>query len=158
MATRTPTTYPSTPLTGPCIRTRNQDEMTPGSGKIPGLWASFYKDILPHVKPGAAVYGIYSNYESDHNGAFDLSAAVACEHLANPSKDCVNSLIQAGSYLKFSPQTQSEDPVKEVIALWQEVWAYFEDEASEYKRAYSTDFELYHPDQKVELFIAIKSH
>lgn len=154
--TISPVTQPRIQLMGLSIRTRNEVEMTPGAGKIPGLWESFYQNIAPKLATGTTVYGIYSNYESDHTGLFNLSAAVATSDLPSESKDCVASEIQAGRYLKFRAKTPSEDPVKQVIGLWQQVWAYFADDGCAHQRAYTSDFECYQGSQGVELFIAIK--
>lgn len=152
----TPTTYGATQLTGLSIRTRNQDEMPPSTGKIPGLWESFYRDLFPHVAAGSPAYGVYTNYASDHNGYYDLSAAVASTHLTNPTKACVPTQIQAGPYLKFAPKSPGKDPVKQIMELWQQVWTHFADKNCAHERAYTTDFELYHPEMTVELFISVK--
>lgn len=148
--------YPNTKLVGLHVRTRNEEEMKPGSGKIAGLWESFYQNIFPKVTDGASVYGLYSNYESDHNGYYDLSAAVSAEHLAEPSDACVLCEVRAGAYLRFVSKNPKKDPVEEVMGLWQRVWAHFADEKSEQQRAYSSDFELYCPGEAVELFVAVK--
>lgn len=150
------TTHPGIQLQGLQIRTRNQDEMAPGTGKIPGLWESFYRDIFPSVTPGASVYGVYTNYESDHTGHYDLSAAVAQGQLTASFEECVALKIQSGTYLQFLPEVPGDDPVKQVMAMWQRVWTYFSEEGCQHQRAYTTDFELYHSDKKVELYIAVK--
>lgn len=151
-----PASYPPTEVQGLRIRTCNQDEMTPGNGKIPGLWQSFYRDVFPQVAQGASAYGVYSNYESDHTGYYDLSAAVASSNLNNPPSACLASEIGGGAYLKFSPTTPGEDPVKQIMGMWQEVWNHFTHGDCAHQRAFSADFELYHPDQKVELYIAVR--
>lgn len=151
------TYYPQTQVTGLCTRTRNLDEMRSGGGKIPRLWEDFYQSVFPNVVAGAAVYGIYSNDESDLDGYYDLSTAVASVHLlASSSKNYVTLDIRAGKYLQFTPHTRSDDRAKQVMQLWQRVWEHFAEEKSEHQRAYTTDFELYHPDESVELFIAVK--
>lgn len=148
--------YPNTRLVGLRVRTCNTDEMKDGCGKLAGLWESFYRSVLPKVAEGTACYGVYTNYESDHTGYFDVGAAVAAENLSSPGQECVSSEIQAGKYLRFSPKSPGDDPVKEVIGLWQQVWAHFGSEACEHQRAYTSDFELYGPEKTVELFIAVK--
>lgn len=150
-------TYPHTQLVGLSVRTCNQDEMAASTRKIPGLWESFYRDLKPHVTADAPMYGVYTNYESDHNGRYDIHASVASSHFGTPPQNCVPSEIRAGQYLRFTPQSIGEDPVKQVIEMWQRVWAHFSDQNCEQQRAFSTDFELYHPDKPIELFIAVKS-
>lgn len=151
-----PVQHPKIQLLGRGIRTRNQDEMAPDSGKIPGLWASFYQDIAPKLSAGTTIYGVYSNYESDHTGHFDLHAVVASSDLASEKESWVPCEIQAGNYLKFTQKSPDKDPVKQVIGLWQFVWSYFEDASCPHRRAYSTDFERYESEAAVELFISLK--
>ena len=62
--------------------TNNEAEMTPGRGKIPALWQKFNTTIPVNYQGGERVYGVYSDYESDHTGTF----GVDFEHYPNANQ------------------------------------------------------------------------
>jgi len=137
-------------LNGLKVRTTNQDEMTEGKGKIGSLWQSFFETIAPNLKEDALIYGVYSNYESDHTGLFDVYAATN-QPLNEQKVETVD--INEGQYLKFH---KTGEMPQAVIELWTEVWNYFSDDNCQHERAYTTDFELYKGLDEVEIAIAIK--
>ena len=139
------------PIAGISVRTTNAAEFNPVTGKIAGLWARFFSeglfDTLPNKLPESPVYGVYSGYESDYMGAFDVTAGVAI------SKAQGQLELQAGEYLVFSatgpmPQT--------VLQTWGVVWQYFQSNA-DVKRRYATDFEAYLANDKVEIYIGVEA-
>ncbi|AEF55251.1 GyrI-like domain-containing protein [Marinomonas posidonica] len=134
------------------VRTRNVDEMQPETAKIGDLWGRFYSQLMPKLSSNAQVFGLYTHYESDHNGWFDV---VACtDSLAQGDVAEVKDYsIVAGSYLVF--RGSGEMP-KAVIDLWGEVWRYFSSDHCAYKRAFTTDFECYKSDREIEIYIAIE--
>lgn len=133
---------------GIAVRTDNSSEMDSTTAKIGPMWERFYAEIAPSLKEGANVYGLYTNYESDHNGAFDV---VACSD--NVEVKSVSSYqIQAGNYLVFKGSGQMPQVV---IDLWGQVWEYFESPTSQHKRTFATDFELYKGENEVEIFISV---
>ncbi len=96
---------------GPQVRTRNQDEQQPRTARIGGLWGSFFAEGLAERistrQPDSLVYGVYSGYESDASGYFDVTAAVA---VSAPAPGYETLQVQAGPYLVFEgrgamPQT-----------------------------------------------------
>ena len=138
------------PIAGISIRTTNAAEFNPVTGKIAGLWGRFFSeglfDSLPHKLPNSPVYGVYSGYESDYMGAFDVTAGVATSQLQG------QLTLQAGQYQVFSasgpmPQT--------VLQTWGLVWQYFQSNPN-VLRSYATDFEAYLGTDKVEIHIGIK--
>jgi predicted transcriptional regulator YdeE len=138
------------PISGISVRTTNAAEFNPVTGKIAGLWGRFFSeglfDSLPGKLPDSPVYGVYSGYESDYMGAFDVTAGVAT------SKHEGSLALQAGDYLVFSatgpmPQT--------VIQTWGVVWQYFQTNPS-VQRAYATDYEAYTGTDSVAIHIGIK--
>lgn len=59
------------------IRTTNQEEMNPGTARIPGPWERFYQERIlkriPNKKPNSfPLGGVYCKYESDHTGPYSL--------------------------------------------------------------------------------------
>ncbi len=138
------------PVSGISVRTTNAAEFNPVTSKIASLWGRFFSeglfDSLPGKLADSPVYGVYSGYESDYTGAFDVTAGVAA------SKAQGQLELQAGEYLVFSatgpmPQT--------VLQTWGVVWQYFQSNLS-VQRCYGTDFEAYTGADKVEIHIGIK--
>ena len=139
------------PIAGISVRTTNAAEFNPVTGKIASLWGRFFSeglfDSLPGKWPDSPVYGVYSGYESDYMGAFDVTAGVAVTKPDNPLT------LQAGEYLVFSatgpmPQT--------VLQTWGVVWQYFQSNPN-VQRSYATDFEAYLGTDKVEIHIGVQA-
>lgn len=139
-------------VVGVGVRTKSSDEMNPSKAKVSPLWGKFFLDVLPKVSEGAGVYGVYTNYESDHTGLFDL---VACSDGLSLDKlsDGVSLKIKSGKYLVFS--AKGELP-KATINLWVAIWHYFSASNCVHERAYTTDFEYYKDDFEIEISISIK--
>ncbi len=138
-------------ITGLKIRTKNSDEMNPDVAKIGVLWQSFFLDIVPTLKEtNVPMYGVYTNYESDAMGKFDVLVGV--ENL--PISDELSSVtLKEGKYLCF--ESKGEMP-QAVIGTWGEIWNYFSDENCKEKRAYGTDFELYLSQSEAEIYIGVE--
>ncbi len=139
----------SVAIAGISVRTTNAAEFNPATGKIAALWGRFFSEglfnSLPGKLPDSAVYGVYSGYESDYLGAFDVTAGVAT------SQSDSQLVLQAGDYLVFSalgpmPQT--------VLQTWGAVWQYFQSNPS-VQRTYATDFEAYIGTDKVKIHIGV---
>lgn len=139
------------PIAGISVRTTNAAEFNPATGKIAGLWGRFFSeglfDKLPNKLAESPIYGVYSNYESDYMGAFDVTAGVATSKPQGPLT------LQAGEYLVFSatgpmPQT--------VLQTWGLVWQYFQTNPS-VQRSYATDFEAYLGADKVAIHIGVQA-
>ena len=138
------------PIAGISVRTTNAAEFNPVTGKIAGLWGRFFSEglfnSLPNKLPDSPIYGVYSGYESDYMGAFDVTAGVA---VTKPEGQLE---LQEGEYLVFTaigpmPQT--------VLQTWGLVWQYFQSNPN-VLRSYATDFEAYLGTDKVEIHIGIK--
>ncbi len=137
---------------GFAVRTKNIDEMEPSKAKIGNLWDRFYTEIAPHLSPESRVFGVYTNYESDHTGDFTVLAGA--DVLTDAADHELQSIeIPDGNYLVFSG---SGEMPQAVINLWTEVWQYFGDSHCEHLRAYTTDFELYLSAKAVDIYIAVK--
>jgi predicted transcriptional regulator YdeE len=138
---------------GILTRTTNANEMNPETAKIGKTWQEFDNKVTVDSQKGERVYGVYFNYESDAKGEFDVLAG--CEK-ENSSLDKVS--IQEGNYLVFEAKAKTLDDnarIQAVMSTWGEVWEYFGDEDSEYKRAYKTDFEYYKNQSDIDICISI---
>ncbi|EJA3105388.1 effector binding domain-containing protein [Vibrio vulnificus] len=139
-------------VTGFVIRTTNADEVNSSTAKIGNLWAKFYTNAAPKLDEKSKVYGLYTNYESDFTGAFDV---IACSDTLSPEilPDSVKVNVTSGKYVTFAA---SGEMPQAVIDLWGEVWNYFSSENCPHERAYTTDFEYYKSAHEVEISISVK--
>jgi predicted transcriptional regulator YdeE len=94
---------------GFAVRTKNIDEMEPSKAKIGNLWDRFYREIAPHLSAESRVFGIYTNYESDHTGDFTVLAGT---DVLNNTAD---HKLQSANIFGLIPQTLSYIQVRQ---LW----------------------------------------
>lgn len=135
------------------IRSKHAIESNPKEARIAPLWQSFLQEggtsSIPEAK-SPAIYAVYNNYESDVTGSYDLTLGAE----SNASNDKLHTAkVPAGKYLVF--EGKGETP-QCTIDAWQEIWTYFADKNSFYKRAYTTDFELYDSPEGVNIYIGIE--
>lgn len=138
-------------LTGLKVRTCNANEMNTDTAKIAGLWQSFGEKYGAKLTSKTHVYGIYSNYETDMTGDFDVVAC--CDDPSIQVEGSVTVTTVDGQYLVFSASGEMPDAV---IDLWGEIWQYFSSQDCAHQRTYTSDFEYYKGDSEVEIAIAIK--
>ncbi|EKK3385349.1 effector binding domain-containing protein [Listeria innocua] len=119
-------------INGKQMRTSNSD-----FSPIAELWGEVMVE-----KPAGDIFAVYSNYASDFTGEYDLLVGTS------DWDEEKNTEIEAGEYLVFTVDNTNNKGVAEV---WQEIWA----RDSELQRAYKTDFEWYHTNGKIEVYISI---
>lgn len=140
-------------VSGLSVRTRNSDEFNLTTAKIGPLWAQFFSQQCPEKIPGqtpvARMLGVYSGYESDATGAFDVTAGMAVQSAA---PELASIQIEAGRYLVF--ECEGGLPAA-VIQGWGQVWTYFQSH-SEHRRRFGTDFEDYLSPSTVAIYIGIE--
>lgn len=144
-------TFTEKKVTGFKVRTKNSNEMNLETAQIGNLWEKFFTEIAKNLNPESKVYGVYTNYESDANGEFDVFAASD-----KFERDTIENLetitIVEGKYLVF---TKTGEMPKVVIEAWQDIWEYFADTDCKHVRKYQTDFEFYKNEKEVEVYIGI---
>lgn len=86
------------------------------------------------------VYALYCNYESDYTGDFDFIIGMTTDD-GKPAHQ-----INGGKYYVWD--IGSQDPM-DVPDAWEDIWA------SDIKRAYGTDFEVYDPDETTKIYLSI---
>ena len=137
---------------GLCTRTDNATEMDSNKGTIGPMWQAFDEAVPVDYKKGERVYGVYSNYESDHTGKFTVLAGF--DGTSFPSNINLEKItIPAAKYLVF---TYKGEMPQIAIDAWTDVWNYFSSGTQEHQRLYSTDFEYYPNGNEIEVHIAIK--
>ncbi|WP_459503302.1 GyrI-like domain-containing protein [Bacillus sp. C1] len=117
---------------GKKVRTNNEN-----TEAIIKLWEEFLQ-----LRLTGAVYGVYTNYESDFTGDYDLYIGTE-EQLTEES----SVIIPAGNY--YIVEVDHNDP-KGVFNAWIEIWN------SDIKRAYKTDFEYYAKDGSIKIFLSVE--
>ena len=146
-------TFESFSVTGLSTRSKNADEQNPLTAKIGPLWQQFFMGGLFQPSPSSPnVVGVYDQYESDWNGAFDVTAGVKAASSALPDMKTVQ--VQTGAYLVFT--CLGEMP-QAVIAAWMQVWQYFSASRTDVQRLYVTDFEEYLAPDEVAVCLGVKS-
>jgi predicted transcriptional regulator YdeE len=85
--------YEGATVLGITIVTSNAAEANPADGKIAGLWTRFYQEdvlsTIPGKKTPVVPLGVYTNYESDHSGQYQLMAGAAVDPAtATPEEVC----------------------------------------------------------------------
>ena len=129
------------------VRTTNEKEMNPETAQIGGLWGAFFEKVMPNVPEGTVGYGVYTNYESDAMGAFDVLVGTEVEIAGLESVT-----LQSGKYLCFEAKGTLPQAV---IETWGEIWNYFTAADCPHKRAFDTDFEYYLSESEAEIYIGI---
>jgi predicted transcriptional regulator YdeE len=148
------------PIQGFKTRTTNAAEGQPATAKIGPLWGQFFATMgagkISVAPTDSSFYGVYSQYESDAHGAFDVTAAVASlgqSHGEVINDQLVSFTIACGDYLVFRTNGAMPDAV---IQAWQYVWAYFAAPREDFERCFVTDFEQYIGADEVAVHIGVK--
>ena len=136
-------------IAGLTVRTSHRDEREPHSARVRKLWTRFFDERVYAVTPNRVddmrLYGVYSSYESDAHGAYDLTTGVAVSGGPSAVK------VEAGDYLVFSGQGQMPHLT---LSLWESIWQYFE-QHPEIRRSYRSDFEAYSGPDRVAIHIGV---
>jgi predicted transcriptional regulator YdeE len=127
-------------IAGLVARTSNAREADPATAALPGLWARFAGHRPGRgAGPAAAVYGVYTDYASDVEGAYTAVVGQEAGAAGTWAERVVR--VPAGRYAVF---TSAGEMPAAVLAGWRAVWAYFA-RAEAPARAYAADFEYYDP-------------
>ena len=135
-------------------RTTNEVEMS-GEGRIGPLWRQYLESgssAIPRVADPAVTFSIYTNYESDHTGAYDVILGKPVNALEPASGSLRGIAIPAGEYAVFPAASATPDGIR---AAWMTVYGYFGGRTDP-RRACTIDFERYSP-EGVQLYIAVRS-
>ena len=110
---------------------------------IPTLWQNNF-DKLPQ---GHYCYGIYFNYAANYQADYDFAIA---------SEAALENDIPVIEIEDLSFYEVFRCKVDEIYQTWQLIWK--KEQQGLLKRAYSVDFEKYHSDGLVEIYIAVEPH
>ena len=110
---------------------------------IPSLW----QNNLDKLPQGHYCYSIYFNYATNYQADYDF--AIASEVVSETDIPVIE-IEDLSCYEVFRCK------VDEIYQTWQLIWK--KEQQGLLKRAYSVDFEKYHPDGLVEIYIAVEPH
>jgi predicted transcriptional regulator YdeE len=148
------TEVPGFTVLGFAIRTTNARETSGEEGQIGPLWGRFLQgagDSIPNVLEPHAIYSVYTNYESDENGPYDLILG----KIVDPSQQAPDGMravqIPDAKYRLFPARESSPEAIQ---SAWQSVYQYFAKHPKD-QRAYTWDFER-HSRHSVAIYIAVR--
>ena len=109
--------------------------------------STLWQNNLDKLPQGHCCYGIYFNYATNYQADYDF--AIASEVVSETDIPVIE-IEDLSCYEVFRCK------VDEIYQTWQLIWK--KEQQGLLKRAYSVDFEKYHPDGLVEIYIAVKPH
>jgi predicted transcriptional regulator YdeE len=121
-------------VVGISIRTTNAQ----AAATIGALWGRFFADGIAAQVPGRVddrILGVYSDYESDHTGAYDLLVGCAVRGAGTP--DGMQRVRVAGG--RYAVVTARGEMPAALIRAWLAIWN------SGLPRAFTQDFEVLDP-------------
>lgn len=138
---------------GLTARTRNSDENM--AQVIGGLWQRFFGEEIYQAienKQNDKSIGLYSNYETDASGAYDVTVCCEVNKTENLFIGTKSKIISAGKYAKFIIHGHMQ---KAVADFWAKLWEMPLD------RKYSCDFEEYQSgtdmeNAEIHVYISLK--
>ncbi|MED4783045.1 GyrI-like domain-containing protein [Brevibacillus choshinensis] len=129
-------------IAGIGIRTTNQQQ-SEGNGSIGELWQRYYtegiQDRTPDRLDPDVVLGVYSEYESNENGAYNLLIGSAVQPGSDVPQGLTVLSVPAGTYAVFT--TRRGPLVEVVVEAWNHVWQWSHQTGN--KRTFTADFERY---------------
>jgi predicted transcriptional regulator YdeE len=139
------------------VRTTNQDEAA-GSGRIGALWRRFHMERVAERVPERLdddeVLAVYSGYESDETGAYDLVVGMRVPAGATAPEGLVRVDVPAATYAEFATR---RGPMPDVLVeTWARIWP------MRARRRFTADFER-HARQAdpsasaVQVFVAVNA-
>ncbi len=137
-------------IVGVCARTRNSDPQM--GAVIGGLWKKLFEGGIFKLiadKLDDRSIGLYSDYASDADGDYAVTAGCEVGSAENLPEGTVVKIIPAGRYARFAVQGNA---VADIGKTWQEIWK------MELNRTFTGDFEEYPGNSAgtVHIYVAIK--
>jgi predicted transcriptional regulator YdeE len=156
------TTLPEKKLVGISVRTSNAAEFNPETAKILLTVQNYFHnglyDKIPNRKTPGKAYCVYTEYETDHTGAYTYFIGEEVDADSDVPEGLSTITIPAQSYAKF---TTAPGPMPSVcINAWMDIWKMTSEDLGG-KRNYNADFEVYderaldHANTVLDIYIGI---
>ena len=126
----------SFPIIGVAVRTTNENQQA--AQDIGALWNRFMSEgILDKIpnKIDHTIYAIYTDYESDHTGAYTTILGCKVSSVNEIPEGMITKEIAQGMYQKFI--AKGDLTKNAVVDAWMNIWN------ANLKKSYTTDFEVY---------------
>ena len=142
---------------GISIRTTNENGQS--AKDIEAIWEKFWGEKIQEKIPNKVnddIYAVYTDYETDFNGAYTTIIGLPVNSLENVPKGFVGITIKKAEYQKFVSKGKMPEAV---VNTWIEIW---ENKELNQIRAYKADFTIhgkkyYDGDNaEVETFISVE--
>ena len=140
-------------------RTSNQQETT-REAVIPKQWEQLMRsNALERIssRVGSGIIALYTDYESDANGAYTYVLGVTASSIADLAPGMIAKKVPSGNYVVIA---SDRGPVAEVVlGAWKRVWS---DSHLSSRRSYVADFEVYDhratnpQDAQVDIYVGIE--
>ena len=149
------TAHEACSIVGIAVRTSNQN----GQAQIDigNLWQRFFSQDIPALitqKLSEDVYCVYTDYESDHTGAYTTILGFRVENNSDFPEPLIKTDIPSGNYHCY---TSAGKLPESLIETWQQIWK------TENNRLFTADFDVYGSDlpkgpaNVVKTFVSVKS-
>jgi len=122
-------------ILGIAVRTTNQEGKS--QNDIGALWEKFMNENMLEKIPdknSSDIYCLYTDYESDFNGAYTTLLGCKVNSLANIPAGLTGKTILPAAYRSYISKGKIPDCV---VATWIHIWQ------SGVKRKYQADFDVY---------------
>ena len=142
-------------LVGISVRTSNHGEAVKD---IEGLWGRFWSEDIRNKVPNKIsedIHAVYTDYESDYNGAYTMLIGMPVSSLSNIPEGFESITIARDQYKKFVSKGKMPEAV---VKTWMEIWQ----ADKSLNRAYKADFTVHGPkyfdgdNAEVETYVSIK--
>lgn len=135
---------PKIALVGITVRTNNQAEFNPATGKIASCVQQYFHhqvaDKILHRKNPGVTFSAFAEYESDCTGDYTYFIGEEVTSIDDVPEGLESHIIPPQTYAKF---TTDPGPMPNVvISAWQEIWKMSSEDLGG-ERRYHTDFEVY---------------
>lgn len=139
------------------IKVRTTNANMQAAKDIPALWAKFMGEQVMEKIPNKLstdIFSIYTNYESDYQGAYDTVLGCEVSSDASIPEGMVTLELSGGNYKKYLSEGKLSDNI--VYNTWSEIWN------TPLDRSYQTDYEVYgakaqNPDDAtVEIYVGVE--
>ncbi len=139
------------------MRTRNADEGSGDTARIPALWGRFSSEDwfgrLEHLGAQGPLVAVYSDYESDGRGIYRLLVGRETPPGTTLGPSVETADVAAGDYLVFACRGAIPGVV---IGGWSRVWEFFSQPGAP-RRAFTADLEVYDADGGgLEIWVAVE--
>ncbi|WP_310554812.1 GyrI-like domain-containing protein [Flavobacterium sp.] len=139
------------------ISTRTTNENGQSAKDIEKLWGKFWGEEIQKQIPNKVnddIYAVYTDYETDFNGAYTTIVGLQVNSLENIPEGFVGITIEKAEYQKFVSKGKMPEAV---FNTWMEIW-----QNKTLNRSYKFDFTIHGKkyydgeNAEVETFISVK--